>query len=218
MLVWFTCGGDGDHSWKDLHGNNGDGEAGGLQLASGAQAGEMGPAVAASVGGFAVGGAVAKGGADVAGARVGAVAVSYGDVDEGGDEGDIEDDSDEGGERSAGEAAKQQQAGKGVEGRGARDALNGADRGGDREGVVVQGRQEVGENGENEDGAAELDAADKPLQEFQGEAHDYGRSMKGEVLWCQACLVDSSLVGCWFERDMNGRLLLIGGRSGYRAR
>ena len=114
--------------------------------------------------------ALAEGRIEVAVAASRTVAVDGGDVDEGADEGDVEDDGDEGREHVAREAAQQQQPDAGVEHGGAGDALDGADAVVDGQPVVVQAGEEVGVDAEDEGAAEELDAADEPLQELEGEA------------------------------------------------
>lgn len=131
----------------------------------------MGPAVTSSVGQFAIGRALTERSVHGTGTRVASVLVGDGDVNVGGYEGHVEDDGDEGGEGVAGQAAQQEQADEGVERCGAGDALDGADRVRYREGVVVQGREEVRVYGEDESRGTELDSADEPLQELQGERH-----------------------------------------------
>lgn len=133
------------------------------------EAGQGGEAVLVACG-RGVGLPLAKGRVDVAGAAAGAVLVHDGHVDEAADEAEVEDDGDEGGECEAGDAAEQQEAEERVEGRGARDARHGADRRLDGEVVVVQRREEVGVYAEDQGRAEELDAADEPLQELEGQA------------------------------------------------
>lgn len=69
-----------------------------------------------------------------------------------------------------GEAAEHQQGQQRVQGAGAGDALDGPEAGGDGQLVVVQRCEEVGVDGEDDGAAAELDAADEPLHEFEAEA------------------------------------------------
>lgn len=68
------------------------------------------------------------------------------------------------------EATEHQQGQQRVQRASPRDALDGAEAGGDGKLVVVQRCEEVGVDGEDDGAAAELDAADEPLHEFEAEA------------------------------------------------
>ncbi|KAG8421752.1 hypothetical protein J3458_003598 [Metarhizium acridum] len=181
-----------------LHCDDGDGHAGGLQPARGMEAGQSGEAILVARG-HGVGPSLAKGRVDVAGAAAGAVLVHDGHVDEAADEAEVEDHGDEGGECEAGDAAEQQQADERVEGRGARDARHGADRRVDGEAVVVQRRQEVRVYAEDEGRAEELDAADEPLQELEGQARfcAHGGEPKG-IADDESMVMAGGRLGGWY--------------------
>ena len=123
-----------------------------------------------------------------AGARAGAATVRRGNVDEGDGEGGVEDDGDEARERVAGDAAEQQQGASRVEGGKPGDALDGADPGADVEAVVLQRGEEVAEDGEDESGAGELEAAEEVLEGLEsvtgtGEHGGSGREVDDGVGW-----------------------------------
>lgn len=114
--------------------------------------------------------ALAKRRIEDAGAAAGAVLVGDGNVDVGADEGDVEHNSDKSDQSVAGKAAQHEQRQQRVQSSSARDALDGSQAGGDGQVVVVERCEEVGVDGEDDGAAAELDAAEEPLQEFEAEA------------------------------------------------
>lgn len=137
-------------------------------------AGQVGEAIAAIGGSIRL--ALSKGRINISPAAAGTIPVRDGNIDEGADEGNVQDDGDERGEGNAGKAAEKQQANEGVKHAGAHNALDGSHRGRDMQVVITQGGKEIGVDAEDQGGTEELDAADEPLQELEGEpgfgAHD----------------------------------------------
>ncbi len=100
---------------------------------------------------------------------------------------------------------KQQRASEGQDGvddGDARDALDGAHPGAGVQVVVVQGGQEVREEGEHDDGAAELDAAEEELRPPQGDAVAAPMVLSADGRF--RGFEDSRLEGCegWRARDV----------------
>lgn len=106
----------------------------------------------------------AKGRVDIAAASAGAVPVHDGNIHEASGEAEVQDHGDKGGEGEPGHAAEEDESEEGVQGGSTRDARDGTDARVSLEVVVMQGRQKVGEDAENDDGAEELDASEEPLQ------------------------------------------------------
>lgn len=150
------------------NGDNGDGQTRAVHAARRVEGGQVGEAVLVALGELGRG-ALAEDGVGSAVAVFGAAAVGNGHVDVGADEGDVEGHGDDGRGRVAGEAAQQQQGCQRVQNANARDTLNSARPRRYSDVVVVQRGQEVAEQRQDQRRAAELDAADEPLQELQRE-------------------------------------------------
>jgi len=166
MVTTYSRGDECGYS----HPNNGNSENGLLHLTSLAEVGQGSDVIGVVVGDIRVGVTRAKDGPDVRFARVGSgAAIGRSDVDEAGDEADIQSDGDERCEGVAGDAAEQEKAQESVQYCRTRDAFHGPDPVVDEDVVVGHDGQEVGEEGEDNGGAAELYAADEPLKELQGQ-------------------------------------------------
>lgn len=154
-----------------LHGNDGNSEGGLLHLASLLQAGKQCDAAVGSRDTvLSVAETASKWCVDVAGALGSSSSGHICNVDKGTCESNIENDGDESENCNASEAAEEDKAGEREDDCNTRDTFDGANVGVDVQVVVLQGREEVGEEGENDCSAEEFNTSKEPLQCLEGHA------------------------------------------------